>query len=37
LLGIIQSTSLSWTMGAESFDIKAEAEKMWRNFLLFIR
>jgi len=37
LLGMIQSTALRWTMGGESFDIKTEAEKIWRNFLLMIR
>ena len=37
LLGIIQSTALRWTMGGEFFDIKIEAEKLWRNFLLLIR
>jgi AcrR family transcriptional regulator len=37
LLGIIQSTALRWTMRSEFFDIKSEAEKLWRNFLLLIR
>jgi AcrR family transcriptional regulator len=37
LLGIIQSTALRWTMGGEFFDIKTEAEKLWRNFLFLVR
>jgi hypothetical protein len=37
LLGIIQSTAVRWTMGGEFFDIKIEAEKLWRNFLVLIR
>ena len=31
-LGLIQSTALRWTIGSESFDIKAEAKKLWSNF-----
>jgi AcrR family transcriptional regulator len=32
-LGLIQSTALRWTIGSESFDIKAEAKKLWSNFM----
>ena len=31
-LGLIQSTALRWTIGSESFDIKAESKKLWSNF-----
>ncbi|MCU0849573.1 MAG: TetR/AcrR family transcriptional regulator [Spirochaetes bacterium] len=37
LLGIIQSTSLSWAMDGKSFNIKTEAEKIWRNYLTLMR
>lgn len=37
LLGMIQFTALRWTIGGASFDIKAEAEKLWNNFLLLVR
>jgi TetR/AcrR family transcriptional regulator, fatty acid metabolism regulator protein len=36
-LGMIQSTALRWTMGGESFDLTAEADKIWRNFLILLR
>ena len=31
-LGLIQSTALRWTIGSESFDIRAETKKLWSNF-----
>lgn len=36
LLGMIQFTALRWTVGGASFDIRQEAEKLWKNFLLFV-
>ena len=36
-LGMIQFTALRWTIGGASFDIKAEAEKLWNNFLQLVR
>ena len=35
-LGLIQSTALRWTIGSESFDIKAEAKKLWSNFMQLV-
>ena len=35
-LGLIQSTALRWTIGSESFDIKAEARKLWSNFMQLV-
>jgi hypothetical protein len=35
-LGLIQSTALRWTIGAESFDIRAEAGKLWSNFVRLV-
>lgn len=37
LLGMIQFTALRWTIGGGAFDINAEAEKLWNNFLLLLR
>ena len=37
LLGIIQFTALRWTIGNAPFDVLAEAEKLWENFLTLIR
>lgn len=33
LLGMVQFNALRWTMGNASFDLRLEAEKLWRNFL----
>ncbi|MGC1404909.1 MAG: TetR/AcrR family transcriptional regulator [Thermodesulfobacteriota bacterium] len=35
-LGLIQSTALRWTIGRESFDMKAEARKLWENFMQLV-
>ncbi len=35
-LGLIQSTALRWTIGAESFDIKLEAGNLWSNFMQMV-
>jgi AcrR family transcriptional regulator len=35
-LGLIQSTALRWTIGSESFDIRAEARKLWSNFMQLV-
>ncbi len=35
-LGLIQSTALRWTIGAEPFDITTEARKLWSNFMQFV-
>ena len=35
-LGLIQSTALRWTIGSESFDIKAEGRKLWNNFVRLV-
>ncbi len=35
-LGLIQSTALRWTIGAESFDITTEARKLWSNFMRLV-
>ena len=35
-LGLIQSTALRWTIGAESFDIRVEAGKLWSNFVRLV-
>ncbi|MGA2333066.1 MAG: TetR/AcrR family transcriptional regulator [Syntrophales bacterium] len=35
-LGLIQSTALRWTIGSESFNIKAEAKKLWSNFIQLV-
>jgi AcrR family transcriptional regulator len=35
-LGLIQSTALRWTIGAESFDIRVEAGKLWSNFVKLV-
>ncbi len=35
-LGLIQSTALRWTIGAESFDIRVEAGKLWSNFMQLV-
>jgi AcrR family transcriptional regulator len=36
-IGMIQFTTLRWTIEGASFDIKAEAEKLWNNFLGLVR
>ncbi len=33
LIGMIQFTTLRWTIGGATFDIKSEAERLWNNFL----
>jgi AcrR family transcriptional regulator len=35
-LGLIQSTALRWTIGSESFDIRAETRKLWSNFMQLV-
>ncbi len=35
-LGLIQSTALRWTIGAEPFDLRAEAGKLWSNFMRLV-
>ena len=35
-LGLIQSTALRWSIGRESFDIRAEARKLWSNFMQLV-
>lgn len=37
LLGMIQFTALRWTINNTSFEIRQEAEKLWQNFLRFVR
>jgi AcrR family transcriptional regulator len=37
LLGMIQFTALRWTIGNASFEMRPEAEKLWRNFLNLVR
>ena len=37
MLGMIQFTALRQTIGGLTFDVKAESEKLWSNFLLFIK
>jgi len=37
LLGMIQFTTLRWTISNASFEIRPEAEKLWQNFLILIR
>lgn len=37
LLGMIQFTALRWTIGNGSFEMRPEAEKLWRNFLNLVR
>lgn len=36
LLSMIQFTALRWTLSNESFDIRCEAEKLWKNFTVLI-
>lgn len=36
-LGMIQFTALRWAISNASFEIHAEAEKLWRNFLNLVR
>jgi len=35
-LGLIQSTALRWTMGGESFDLMAEATRLWSNYMQLV-
>jgi len=37
LLGMIQLTALRWAIGNGSFELRPEAEKLWRNFLSLVR
>ena len=37
LLGMIQFTALRWTISHASFEMRPEAEKLWRNFLILVR
>lgn len=37
LLGMIQSTALRWSLTGKSFDLEAEAQKIWRNFSSMVR
>src|SRR5512133_2283431 len=37
LLGMIQFTALRWTISNAAFDMRAEAEKLWLNFLSLVR
>ena len=37
LLGMIQFTALRWTRSNASFEIRPEAEKLWRNFMILVR
>lgn len=37
LLGMIQFTALRFTAGDLSFDITAEGQKLWKNFLVLLR
>ena len=37
LLGMIQMTALRWTISNASFEIRPEAERLWRNFTLLLR
>lgn len=37
LLGMIQFTALRWTISNASFEIRPEAEKLWKNFMNLIR
>lgn len=36
LLGMIQFTALRWAMSNASFEIRPEAEKLWKNFRILI-
>ncbi len=36
LLGMIQFTALRWVIDGASFDIREEAEKLWKNFVLLV-
>lgn len=36
LLGMIQFTAMRWNMSNASFDIQAEAEKLWQNFISLV-
>jgi AcrR family transcriptional regulator len=37
LLGMIQLTALRWTISNASFEIRREAETLWRNFMRLVR
>ena len=37
LIGMVQFTALRWTIGAASFAIREEADKLWNNFLRLVR
>ncbi len=37
LLGMIQFTALRWTLNNAAFDLRAETEKLWYNFLTLAR
>ena len=37
LLGMIQFTALRWTLSNAAFDLRAETEKLWHNFLTLAR
>lgn len=36
MMGMIQLTALRWTIGNASFELRSEAEKLWRNFIALI-
>jgi len=37
LLGMVQMTALRWTISNASFELRPEAEKLWKNFTLLLR
>lgn len=36
LMGMIQLSALRWTIGNASFELRPEAEKLWRNFIALV-
>jgi len=36
LMGMIQLTALRWTIGNASLELRPEADKLWRNFILLV-
>jgi len=37
LLGMVQINALRWTISNASFEMRPEAEKLWKNFVLLLR
>lgn len=36
LMGMIQLSALRWTIGNASFELRSDAEKLWRNFIALV-